>query len=421
MRRLPLSLLLSFLLLLAYMPAEAASYLRVTKKGVIFYYFDQRGEIRPEAPPSRPEGRLPRPRPPRTAAVALPPVEPPQLVWQFLPAETVTAATVADQPTPLSIHDLLTVLGFFLPPRLPAVLPEAAPPDDQTVDLTAAPLLPRVNELTCGRLLFLTASGRLWRGFDRGNPAHMFPLPGGGSAVRQVAGIYCFPVAQPCTFRDSWGEPREGGRWHKATDIAAAEGTEVYAVTSGVIHAMGFFNRAGNTIFLRGHDGRGYSYMHLLAYAPGIQEGQTVAMGQVIGYVGRTGTVNSAPHLHFEVYPDHRFGKDSLLNPYDFLVQLCRGVGVADLGQPRPQPRPVRTAALRAATPWPQAASRPWLQNQIASRPTLHYKIPLPTVLPGGPTAMPGPPKPAGQPQQRTPAGILLPPGYSLRILPGSS
>jgi murein DD-endopeptidase MepM/ murein hydrolase activator NlpD len=158
-----------------------------------------------------------------------------------------------------------------------------------------------------------------------------------GSACFKESGSldYGFPVAGPFSFRDTWAESRSGGRIHRAVDIFAPEGSEVYAITTGVVDTLATLGEAGITLFLRGQDGKGYGYMHLQGYAAGLVEGKVVRTGELLGYVGRTGIQTSAAHLHFQVYADHRLCKDELLNPYGFLVQLCHGIGVTDLYQPK--------------------------------------------------------------------------------------
>jgi murein DD-endopeptidase MepM/ murein hydrolase activator NlpD len=157
-----------------------------------------------------------------------------------------------------------------------------------------------------------------------------------GDFLTGASGLrYSFPVAGSFSFRDTWGEARSGGRIHRAVDIFAPEGTGVYAITTGVIATLATLPGAGITLFLQGQDGRGYGYMHLQGYAAGLVEGKMVRTGELIGYVGRTGVQTSAAHLHFQVYADHRLGKDELLNPYGFLIQLCHGIGVTDLNQPK--------------------------------------------------------------------------------------
>jgi hypothetical protein len=55
---------------------------------------------------------------------------------------------------------------------------------------------------------------------------------------------------------------------------------------------------------------------------PYVHEGQTVAMGQIIGIVGSSGH-SSGPHLHFEV---HVSGAPT--DPTPFMMAMCAPLGI---------------------------------------------------------------------------------------------
>ena len=57
----------------------------------------------------------------------------------------------------------------------------------------------------------------------------------------------------------------------------------------------------GNTVKVRHNSVYTTSYMHLSKYAAGLKVGDRVHQGQVIGYVGATGTA-TGPHLDFRVW-----------------------------------------------------------------------------------------------------------------------
>jgi len=138
------------------------------------------------------------------------------------------------------------------------------------------------------------------------------------SAGTPTAGRTC-PVAGPNTFRDSWGEPRPGGRAHHGVDMVAATGTPLVAIENGVVYGVGWHYLGGNNLYLRGDSSDVYYYAHLNAFAAGIGDGVRVNKGQLIGYVGATGNA-AGPHLHLGYQP----AGGPLTNPYQLMVGLCR-------------------------------------------------------------------------------------------------
>lgn len=87
--------------------------------------------------------------------------------------------------------------------------------------------------------------------------------------------------------------------FHTGLDFAAPTGTEIYSTGDGVVRIADAESRGyGNHIVI--DHGYGYQtlYGHLSRYA--VRQGQKVKRGEIIGYVGSTGT-STAPHLHYEV------------------------------------------------------------------------------------------------------------------------
>lgn len=115
-------------------------------------------------------------------------------------------------------------------------------------------------------------------------------------------------------------------REHKGLDFAASDGTPVYATGDGKVEMAYYSTTFGNVIYL--NHGYGYEtrYAHLSKF--GVTQGQKVKRGQVIGYVGSTGTSVSA-HLHYEVlfhgshvHPINFFQRDLSNKEYQRLLEI---------------------------------------------------------------------------------------------------
>ncbi len=88
---------------------------------------------------------------------------------------------------------------------------------------------------------------------------------------------------------------------HTAVDYAAPTGTPVRTIGDGTVLSVGWAGGGATTWKIRHNSSFTTSYMPLSKYAAGIKAGAHVTQGQVIGYVGMTGTA-TGPHLDFRVY-----------------------------------------------------------------------------------------------------------------------
>jgi murein DD-endopeptidase MepM/ murein hydrolase activator NlpD len=89
-------------------------------------------------------------------------------------------------------------------------------------------------------------------------------------------------------------------RMHRGVDFAAARGTPVYAAGNGRIVYRGRKGAFGKYIKIHHNSRYSTAYAHMRSFRRGATSGSRVKQGQVIGYVGSTGTA-TGPHLHFEV------------------------------------------------------------------------------------------------------------------------
>jgi murein DD-endopeptidase MepM/ murein hydrolase activator NlpD len=98
---------------------------------------------------------------------------------------------------------------------------------------------------------------------------------------------------------------------HTGMDFSAKTGTPIYATGDGKVSKLKRSRRGyGNHVII--DHGYGYKtlYAHMQKYI--VRKGQKVTRGEIIGYVGNTGT-SVAPHLHYEVIKDNK-----KINPANF-------------------------------------------------------------------------------------------------------
>lgn len=119
------------------------------------------------------------------------------------------------------------------------------------------------------------------------------------------AGFGHFPVGGLASFRDDFGDFREGPpvHTHEGNDIFAAFNTPIRAPFDGVMRQSSD-PLGGIAVYLTQPDGTFFYICHLIGYPPDVVSGTTVTQGTVIGLVGDTGDAKGgAPHAHFEIHP----------------------------------------------------------------------------------------------------------------------
>ena len=102
------------------------------------------------------------------------------------------------------------------------------------------------------------------------------------------------------------------GRMHKGVDFAASIGTPIYASGNGTVSFIGWKSGYGRFVLIKHDNTLSTAYAHASKFANGLKKGNRVKQGDIIAYVGKSGSV-TGPHLHYEV---HINGKQ--VNPMEF-------------------------------------------------------------------------------------------------------
>jgi murein DD-endopeptidase MepM/ murein hydrolase activator NlpD len=115
-----------------------------------------------------------------------------------------------------------------------------------------------------------------------------------------VQGDYVFPVGGGASIV-SVGHTHHD---YPAADIAAPEGSPLYALSNGiVVQALRVpTGNCGIGLTMQTQDGLSWTYCHMSYLEPAVVDGAALAVGQPVGLVGHTGHA-TGPHLHLQLQP----------------------------------------------------------------------------------------------------------------------
>ncbi len=117
-------------------------------------------------------------------------------------------------------------------------------------------------------------------------------------------------------------------KFHAGMDFSAKTGTPIYATGDGIVSKVSKSRRGyGNHVIIKHGFGYKSLYAHMQKYI--VRKGQKVKRGEIIGYVGNTGT-SVAPHLHYEVHkngkkinPVNFYHNDLTPDQYEKMLEIC--------------------------------------------------------------------------------------------------
>ncbi|MBI1317301.1 peptidoglycan DD-metalloendopeptidase family protein [bacterium] len=160
-----------------------------------------------------------------------------------------------------------------------------------------------------------------------------------GMAKRKSELLSCIPAIQPISNKNltriasGFGyriHPiYKVGKMHTGIDFTAPTGTPIYAAGDGVVNDGSSAGGSGYGIHVIVNHGYGYQTLYGHMSKRVVRNGQKVKRGELIGYVGNTGT-STAPHLHYEVIksgtkvdPIHYFFNDLTPAQYQEVLALA--------------------------------------------------------------------------------------------------
>jgi murein DD-endopeptidase MepM/ murein hydrolase activator NlpD len=140
-------------------------------------------------------------------------------------------------------------------------------------------------------------------------------------------GVIAVPSAKPinaATFTSGYGvrsDPfRHSAAMHAGIDLAAPQGTAVYATADGIVDKAEWSNGYGNLVEVAHGKGVQTRFGHLSRIL--VHSGQLVHRGDLIALVGSTGR-STGPHLHYEVRIDgHAVNPVPFLQAGDYVVAM---------------------------------------------------------------------------------------------------
>jgi len=152
--------------------------------------------------------------------------------------------------------------------------------------------------------------------------------------------IKCFPIQKKedekeanYIYGNSWGVERTygGKRTHQGCDIMDRDNIRgripIVSMTDGKIENIGWNEKGGWRVGIRSKSGIYYYYAHLDSFADGLNKGDEISFGKLLGYMGDTGYSkeegtkgNFQVHLHIGIaLEDRLYNEEWWINPYPFL------------------------------------------------------------------------------------------------------